>query len=112
MLARYDRQIDSAAASLGASGWETFWHVTLPLLRPGLLAGAIFASVASFDDFSIAIFLIDPHTVPLPVAMYHYMQWNLDPTLSAFSTLIIGVTIAAGMQIDRLVGLGRFFGLD
>jgi putative spermidine/putrescine transport system permease protein len=112
MLARCDRQLDQAAATLGAGAFETFWHVVLPQIRSGLLAGAIFAFIASFDDFPIAIFLIDADTVPLPVAMYHYMQWNLDPTLSAFSALLVLSAVVCAMAIDRLVGIGRFFGID
>lgn len=110
-LSRYDRSLDEAAASMGANSLDVFWHVTLPQVRSGIFAGGLFAFILSFDDFAITIFLIDSDTVPLPVAMYHYMEWNMDPTLSAVSSLLIVMAIAVAVLIDRTVGLDRFLGI-
>jgi putative spermidine/putrescine transport system permease protein len=111
VLVRYDRQLDDAAASLRASPAQAFFHVTLPIIRPGLFAGGLFAFVLSFDDFAVAVFLIDPSTRTLPIAIYQYLEWNLDPTVSAVSTVLIMLAIACVVLIERIIGLDRFIGL-
>jgi putative spermidine/putrescine transport system permease protein len=111
VLVRYDRVLDDAAASLRASPFRTFIHVTLPVIRPGLFAGGLFAFVMSFDDFAVAIFLIDPSTRTLPVAIYQYLEWNLDPTVSAVSTVLILLAVVGVLLIERTIGLDRFIGL-
>lgn len=110
-LTRYDRAIDDAATALGARPGQVFFWITLPLIRPGLFAGALFAFIMSFDDFTVTIFLIGADTRTLPVAIYQYMEWNLDPTVSAVSALLILMAVAVTLMIERLVGLDRFIGV-
>jgi putative spermidine/putrescine transport system permease protein len=112
ILSRYNLQLDEAAQSLGASPLRVFRHVTLPLMRPSLFAGGLFAFVLSFDDFGVTIFLVDTNTITLPVAMYQYMEWNLDPTLSAMSALLVVAAVAVTVICERLVGLDRFVGIQ
>lgn len=111
VLARYDRRLDEAAASVGVRPWRTFLHVTVPLIRPGIFAGGLFSFVMSFDDFAVTIFLIDPTTTTLPIVIYQYMEWNLDPTVSAVSTVLILVAIAGTLLIEKVFGLDRFIGI-
>ncbi|MBB3182426.1 ABC transporter permease [Variovorax sp. Sphag1AA] len=110
-LARYDKQLDEVAASLRVRPVVAFWRVTLPLIRPGLFAGALFAFVMSFDDFATTIFLITPGTKTLPIAIYQYMEFNLDPTVSAVSAMLVLLSVAGVLVIDRVVGMDRFVGL-
>jgi len=110
-LRRYDRQMDDAAASLRACPRATFRHVTLPLIRPGLFAGALFAFVMSFDDFAMTIFLIAPGTGTLPIAIYQYMEFNLDPTVSAVSSVLVLMAIGSVLLIERSIGMERFIGI-
>jgi putative spermidine/putrescine transport system permease protein len=110
-LGRYDRRLDEAAASLKVRPFRSFWHVTLPLIRPGIVAGAMFAFVMSFDDFAATIFLIAPDTRTLPIAIYQYMEFNLDPTVSAVSSLLVVAATAAVLVVERLIGVDRFFGI-
>jgi putative spermidine/putrescine transport system permease protein len=110
-LSRYDRQLDEAAASLRVGPMAAFRHVTLPLIRPGLFAGALFALVMSFDDFATTIFLISPDTHTLPIAIYQYMEFNLDPTVSAVSSVLVVVAVAGVLLVERLIGMDRFVGL-
>jgi putative spermidine/putrescine transport system permease protein len=110
-LSRYDRQLDEAAASLRVRPWKSFRHVTLPMIRPGLFAGGLFAFVMSFDDFATTIFLITPDTKTLPIAIYQYMEFNLDPTVSAVSSVMVLVAIVGVLIIERLIGMDRFVGL-
>jgi ABC-type spermidine/putrescine transport system, permease component II len=110
-LSRYDRQLDEAAASLGVRPWASFLHVTLPLIRPGLFAGALFSFVMSFDDFATTIFLITPDTKTLPIAIYQYMEFNLDPTVSAVSAMLVVLAVLGVLLVERVIGMDRFVGL-
>ena len=92
-LAGFDRRLETAAASLGASPVTTLFTVTLPLLAPGMLAGAVFAFIASFDELVIALFLSSPFKTTLPVRMYTSLQ-SIDPTIAAASTLLLLATTA------------------
>jgi putative spermidine/putrescine transport system permease protein len=111
-LARYDMRIDEAAQSLGASPTRVFWRVTFPLLRPALFAGGLFSFVVSFDDFGVAIFLTDAKTTTLPIAMYQYFQWNVDPTLAALSAMLVLVAFAIAVVCEKTIGLERFVGVQ
>jgi putative spermidine/putrescine transport system permease protein len=110
-LSRYDRQLDEAAASLRVGPLRTFRYVTLPLIRPGLFAGALFSFVMSFDDFATTIFLVTPGTKTLPIAIYQYMEFNLDPTVSAVSSVLVVGAVVAVLLVERLIGMDRFVGL-
>lgn len=110
-LSRYDTQLDEAAASVGVRPWASFLHVTLPLIRPGLFAGALFAFVMSFDDFATTIFLITPGTKTLPIAIYQYMEFNLDPTVSAVSALLVLCAVGGVLLVEKVIGMDRFIGL-
>ena len=110
-LSRYDAALDEAASGLGGRPWDVFWRITLPIVRPGIFAGALFAFVMSFDDFTVTVFLIGADMKTLPVAIYQYMEWNLDPTVSAVSAALIGMAVAATLVIERFVGLDRFLGI-
>lgn len=110
-LARYDPALDEAATSLGARPWQVFWRITLPVIRPGLFAGALFAFTMSFDDFTVTIFLIGTDTHTLPVAIYQYMEWNVDSTVAAVSALLVGMSVVLMLLIERVIGLDRFIGV-
>lgn len=110
-LSRYDRQLDEAAASVRVRPLASFLYVTLPMIRPGLFAGTLFAFVMSFDDFATTIFLITPDTKTLPIAIYQYMEFNLDPTVSAVSSLLVLVAVVGVLIIERVMGMDRFVGL-
>ena len=82
-----------------------FLRVTLPVIRPGLFAGALFAFTMSFDDFTVTIFLIGTDTHTLPVAIYQYMEWNVDSTVAAVSALLVAMSVAMMLLVERLIGL-------
>ena len=91
-LAGVDRRLEQAAQNLGAAPWSVFWQVTLPLIQPGLLAGAIFAFVTSFDELLVALFLSGSTAVTLPRRMWEQIRFSIDPTLAAASSLLILLT--------------------
>lgn len=93
-LRTFDRRLELAAANLGAGPWTTFLRVTLPLIMPGVLAGALFAFITSFDEVVVALFLQSPSLRTLPVQMYASVTRDIDPTMAAASTMIITFTTA------------------
>lgn len=93
-LRTVDRRLELASAGLGAGPWATFRRVTLPLMMPGVLSGAVFAFVTSFDEVVFALFLQSPTLRTLPVKMFTSVTAEVDPTIAAASSLIITVTTA------------------
>jgi putative spermidine/putrescine transport system permease protein len=87
-----DRQLERAALSLGASPFGAFRQVTLPLIAPGILAGAVFAFITSFDELLIALFLSGTGAVTLPRRMFDEIRYDIDPTIAAVSSLLIAAT--------------------
>jgi putative spermidine/putrescine transport system permease protein len=90
-LSRHDVSLAQAAASCGANGWRTFWLVTLPLIRPGVVAGALFAFITSFDEVVVSVFIGGLEST-LPKKMFDDIRWDIKPVVAAIATLLIGVT--------------------
>jgi putative spermidine/putrescine transport system permease protein len=103
----YEEDIEEAARTLGANAAQTFWHVTLPLIRPGVVAGAIFAYIISFTNFTVSFFLSLTGSKPIPVWIYEMLVNGPDPLLSALSVFLIVMSLAVLIAIDRLVGVRR-----
>lgn len=97
-----DQRLEQAAQVLGASPLRAFWRITVPLVRPGMLAGALFAFIASWDDLLIPIFMSGPSSVTLPLRMWQGLREQIDPTISAVSTLLIAVTTVLLLVIEML----------
>jgi putative spermidine/putrescine transport system permease protein len=88
-----DVSLEQAAASLGAPPTRVFRSVTLPLVRPGILSGALFAFITSFDELIVAIFLSGAHVRTLPVKMWEGVRFELNPTLAAVSTILVVMSV-------------------
>lgn len=101
------REYDHAAHSLGASRGYTLWHVTLPLIRPGVAVGALFAFVTSWDELVVALFLSEPTTRTLPVTMWEQARYTTDPTIAAASSMLTMVTFLVLLAALLLRGLRR-----
>ncbi len=102
-LAVFDARLEVAAASLGASRLATFFTVTLPLILPGILSGALFAFVTSFDEVIVSLFITSPQLKTLPVQIFASMTRDADPTVAAVGSLIF-------MGTSLIIGLGLIFG--
>ncbi|MCC6792277.1 MAG: ABC transporter permease [Thermomicrobiales bacterium] len=111
-LAGYGVELEEAAASLGAGPARIFLTVTLPLIKAGVAGAAIFAFLFSFNDAVLAVFLRGPDLVTLPVQMFAYIRYQINPLLGAVSVVFIGVTIVVIVVFDRLVGFESIVGLD
>jgi putative spermidine/putrescine transport system permease protein len=92
-LAGIDPRLEQAALNLGATPIGAFFQVTLPLIRPGVLAGALFAFITSFDELVVALFISGSGAVTLPRRMWDDLQYQIDPTIAAVSALTIVLTV-------------------
>jgi putative spermidine/putrescine transport system permease protein len=102
-----DRSAEEAAANLGASPFTVFRRITLPMMRPGIVAAAMFSFIQSFENLDLSLLLVGPGRITLPVAMLNYLEFRIDPTLAAVATvqiLIVGVLMVV---TDRFVKLSR-----
>jgi putative spermidine/putrescine transport system permease protein len=106
-LAGFDRAIEEAALNLGAHPWTTFWRVTLPVIRPAIVAAALFGFAMSFGNLEMSLFLVGPGRTTLPIAILQYLEWKIDPTVAAVSVVQILLIGAAMMATDRYVKLAR-----
>jgi len=105
-----DRSLEDASRNLGANEFQTFLRVTLPLIKPGVLSGAIFGFIMSIDDVGVSIFLITPETVNLAVLLLTWSRSIADNTLAAISTALVLVTFAVSVLAEKLVGLDSILG--
>jgi spermidine/putrescine transport system permease protein len=105
-LATFPRAVEEAAATLGATPWQTFRRVTAPLLAPGVMGGALFAFAVSFDQFVISYFLAPPGTTTLPVEIYGAIRKGFTPEINAISTIIIVVSMGALLLTARFYRFG------
>lgn len=92
---RADRAVELAARASGASFPRAFWHVSLPAVRPAVISAAAFAFLTSFDEVVLALFLGGPKTTTLPKRIWEAVKFELDPSLTAISTLLIAFTVLA-----------------
>ena len=108
VLQNFDRRVEEAAASLGAAPARVFFEVTLPLIRPGVLAGAIFAFIVSFDQFPISLFLVVPNGETLPVVLFNYIRFDLDGAIAAASMVSIFLALAVVLLLEHTIGLRSY----
>jgi spermidine/putrescine transport system permease protein len=88
-LVGFDRRLEEAAQDLGANELQTFWYVTLPLLMPGILGGALLAFTLSLDDFVITFFTSGVGSTTLPLRIYSMVKLGVTPEINAISTLLV-----------------------
>src|SRR5262249_42792313 len=109
-LAGIDRSLELAARNLGAPPIRAFFEVTMPLIRPGIVGGAVFSFITSFDNVTVSIFLTTPRQVTLPVRIFNLWDQPLEPWLIAISAMVILFTIAIIAVIERAIGLAGLYG--
>ncbi len=92
-LQSMDSSLEQAAHDLYANDWRTFRRVTLPLLIPGILSGAILAFIISMDDFIITLFVAEAGTTTLPLYIYGLVRVGVTPEVNAISSLMLAVSV-------------------
>ena len=105
-LADFPKSVEEAAATLGATPWQTFWRVSAPIIAPGMVAAALFAFATSFDQFVISYFLAPPGVTTLPVAIYTSIRKGFTPEINAISTIIIVVSMGVMLITARFYKFG------
>jgi len=100
--------VELAAASLGASRAAALWHVVLPLIKTGIVAGAVFAFVHSFTDVNLSLFLVRPGEQPITVKILGFLEYGFAPTLAAVSVITLLLPLVLVAIVERLSGLGDF----
>ncbi|WP_063734723.1 ABC transporter permease [Streptomyces sp. RTd22] len=101
-----DERLEDAAASMGAGRLTVARRITFPLAAPGIVAAAIFSFITSFDEFFISQFLSSANTVTLPVQVFNALSYDVDPSVTAVSAVLIAFAVLALV----LVGLVRWIG--
>ena len=102
-LAGMDESLEEAAQDLGANPVTTFVRVTLPLIFPGVMAGALLAFTLSFDDFVITFFVSGVGSSTLPLKIYSMIKFGVTPVINALSTVVLVATIALIFGGSRLL---------
>jgi spermidine/putrescine transport system permease protein len=97
--AMLDKSWNEAARDLGATAWQAFWHVTVPMLRPGIFAGAMLAFTLSLDDFVVSFFTGGAGSTTLPVLIYSSVKRGISPEINALSTLLIVAAVIATVGV-------------
>lgn len=91
----FDSSVEEASMDLGATPLKTFFHVTLPIIMPGVIAGGLLAFTLSLDDVIISFFVAGPGSITLPLKIFSMVKFGVTPEINALSTIIILFTIIA-----------------
>jgi putative spermidine/putrescine transport system permease protein len=100
--------VELAAASLGATRWSTLRYVVFPLIKTGLIAGAVFAFIHSFTDVNLSLFLARPGEQPITVKILAFLEFGFAPTLAAVSVITLVLPLLLVAIVERVSGLGEF----
>lgn len=106
-LVGFDRSLEEAARSLGASPWQTFRKITVPVISPSLIAGGVFAFIVSFGQFDVSLFLTPPNNTPLPIALYTSLRYTFEPTAAAAGIFAIFLVVVSMVITAKITNLGR-----
>ena len=106
--AALDPALPRAALSLGASPLRTFLTVTVPLMRPGIVAGAFLGAVISLGEVAVSVLVAGAGEATVPVRIYSAVQVQLEPTVAAVSTLLLLVSVVTIAALDRTIHVSRF----
>jgi putative spermidine/putrescine transport system permease protein len=102
-----NREVEEAAYVLGANSAKTFFLITLPMIRPAIIAGGIFSFIISFDEVPVALLLTNADNITLPVAILGYLAYTYDPSVAAISTIQILIAISLLLLLEKLFGVKR-----
>ncbi|RYE33499.1 MAG: ABC transporter permease [Hyphomicrobiales bacterium] len=101
-LAALDPALGEAASDLYAPAWRRFWRIELPLLAPGIFAGALLAFISSLGDFVITYFVAGPGATTLPVYIYGMIRTGITPEVNALSTILLLASVAVVAIVFRM----------
>lgn len=106
-LTTSDTTCESAAKVLGANGFAVFRRITLPIIAPGVIGGAVMAFIVSFDELVISLFVAQSGKPTLPVQLMNYVATSADAAVASLSVILILFSVLVVILVERLVGLRR-----
>src|SRR5699024_3545739 len=106
-LANFDPTVEEAAQDLGATTWQTFRWVTLPQIKPGVIAGSLLCFVISWVNVEVSIFNPTLDGVTLPVRIFNQVQGTVDPSMAAISAITIYFAVVTVLALDYFVGIEK-----
>lgn len=106
-LVGFQSSLEEAARDLGDSGPGAFFRITLPIIKPGIVAGSLFAVIISWINVELSMFNTTAHLMTIPVKLFNYIQYSVDPMIAAVSAATIYVAIIVVVILDLAVGIDR-----
>lgn len=106
-LVGFDQSLEEAARDLGNSGFGAFFRITLPTIKPGVIAGTLFAVIISWINVELSIFNTTADLMTIPVKLFNYIQYSVDPMIAAVSAGTIYVAILVVVALDLTVGIDK-----
>jgi putative spermidine/putrescine transport system permease protein len=106
-LVGFQSSLEEAARDLGDSGPGAFFRITLPIIKPGIIAGALFAVIISWINVELSMFNTTAQLMTIPVKLFNYIQYSVDPMIAAVSAATIYVAIVVVVILDLAVGIDR-----
>src|SRR5690606_24456460 len=95
-----NKSMEEASMTLGANELSTLWLITLPTIKPAMLAGALFAFILSFDNVMMSLFLSNARMSTIPIKILTVLEYASDPTIAAISTIFIAISLVLMIIID------------
>jgi putative spermidine/putrescine transport system permease protein len=108
----FNMSFEEASLVMGANHLQTFRNILLPLIKPGIISGALLSFIISFDNVTVSLFLIGSNTVTLPVRIMLYLDWQFDPSVAAISTILIILTVITILIAEKIVGLANIMKME
>jgi len=108
VLYGFPLSLEEAGMNLGANRLRTTFLITFPLIRSGLLAGAIFSFIVSFDNVVISIFLVSPLYNTLPITIFNYVTYSAEPIIASISTLQMLMIILLMVILEKVMGFSKY----
>ncbi|KIL35470.1 ABC transporter permease [Cohnella kolymensis] len=109
-LSGFDYTLERAAMILGANPLKVFWRITLPLIRPAILSGALFSFLISFDNVTVSLFMVSSGMRTLPLEIFSNMQDAYSPIVASVSSVVIIISVLLILILEKLHGVGRLVG--
>jgi putative spermidine/putrescine transport system permease protein len=104
-LYNFDTSLEEASRTLGAKRLKTFFRITMPLIKSGLISGGMFAFIVSWGQFPISLLLAGLDLTTLPIQLFDYVRWSFDPTAAAAAAISILLALLAVVFVQKIAGL-------
>ena len=101
----FDTSLEEASRTLGAKRLKTFFRITMPLIKSGLISGGMFAFIVSWGQFPISLLLAGVGLTTLPIQLFDYVRWSFDPTAAAAAAISVLLALLSVVFVEKIAGL-------